>query len=197
MSLPVFPSLPGLAWSIKRSVERNTIKHDALSGKNVRIANWTYPKYHYEVPFSFLRSASAFAEWQTLEGFYNSVNGAAGLWAYDDPNDDTATNQGFGEGDGVTASFQLVRAFGGQAAPVFLVNGNPTIMIDGTPTMAFSVSAYGVVTFGAPPSANALLTWTGNYYMPCQFDEDRIDVENFMFQLARVKSLKFSTVKLP
>jgi uncharacterized protein (TIGR02217 family) len=197
MSLPVFPTLPGLAWSIKRSAERNTIKHDALSGKNVRIANWTYPKYHYELPFNFLRSATAYQEWQTLEGFYDSVNGAAGLWAYDDPNDDSIANQGFGEGDGTTTTFQLVRGFGGQAAPVFLVNGTPTIMVGGTPTAAFSISAYGVVTFSTPPAVNALLTWSGNYYMPCQFDDDTLEVENFMSQLARVKSLKFSTVKLP
>jgi uncharacterized protein (TIGR02217 family) len=197
MSLPVFPSLPGLAWSINRSVERNTIKHDALSGKNVRLANWTYPKYHYELPFNVLRSAAAYQEWQMLEGFYNSVNGPAGLWAYDDPNDDTVTSQGFGEGDGATTSFQLVRAFGGQAAPVFLVSGTPSITIDGTPTTAFSVSAYGVVSFETPPPASALLVWSGSYFMPCQFDDDKLDVENFMFQLARVKSLKFSTVKLP
>src|SRR5579872_3365397 len=197
MTLPVFPTLPGLAWSIKRSAERNTIKHDAISGKTVRIANWTYPKYHYEVPFNFLRSAAVYQEWQTLEGFYNSVNGPAGLWAYDDPNDDAAVDQGFGEGDGTTTSFQLVRAFGGQAAPVFLINGTPTITVGGTPTSAFGVSAYGVVTFDAAPPANAALAWSGNFYMPCQFDDDTLAVENFMYQLARVKSLKFSTVKLP
>ena len=196
MSIPVFPSLPGLAWSIKRSAERNTIKHDAISGKNVRIANWTYPKYHYELPFNFLRSASAYLEWQTLEGFYNSVNGPAGLWAYDDPNDDTVSSEGFGVGDGATTNFQLVRAFGGQVGPVFLVNGVPTITVAGTPTTAFSVSAYGVVTFNTAPAAGALVAWSGNFYMPCQFDDDRLDVENFMYQLARVKSLKFSTVKL-
>jgi uncharacterized protein (TIGR02217 family) len=197
MNIPVFPSLPGLAWSIKRSAELNTIKHEAISGKNIRIANWTYPKYHYEVPLNFLRSAAAYQEWQTLEGFYNSVNGPAGLWAYDDSNDDTATNEGLGEGDGTTTAFQLVRAFGGQAGPVFLVNGTPTITVGGTPTTAFSVSAYGVVSFTAAPAAGALVAWSGNFYMPCQFDDDKLDVENFMFQLARVKSLKFSTVKLP
>jgi uncharacterized protein (TIGR02217 family) len=197
MTLPVFPTLPGLAWSIKRTVERNTIKHDSIGGKNIRIANWTYPKYHYEVPFNFLRSAAAYAEWQTLEGFYNSVNGPAALWAYDDPNDDGVTDQGFGEGDGTTTAFQLVRAFGGQVGPVFLVNGTPTITVGGTPTTDFTISAYGVVTFTTAPGSGNVLAWTGNFYMPCQFDDDNLEVENFMFQLARVKSLKFSTTKLP
>lgn len=198
---PVFPALPGLAWPVTRSKVWNTVKHDAISGKRVRFGNWTYPQYKYQLGLNFLRSASAFAEWQTLEGFIDSVQGAAQLWGYSDPNDNAVSNQGFGTGDGTTTSFQLVRALGGFAAPVFLLNGTPTITVGGTPTSAFTVSAYGVVTFNSAPAADAALVWVGgnnpDFYQPCRFDDDTTDIENFMSQLLRAKKLAFTTEKLP
>jgi uncharacterized protein (TIGR02217 family) len=193
----VFPSFVGMAWPIPRTVELNTIKHEAISGKNIRIANWSYPKYHYEVPQNYLRLIQGAAEWPTLEGFFNSVSGPAGLWGYNDPNDNTATNQTFGTGDGATTTFQLIRAFGGFNMPVFLINGTPTVNVAGSPTSSFTLSPYGAVVFASAPAASAALTWSGNFYMPCQFDEDTMIFENFMSQLARVKSIKFSTAKLP
>lgn len=197
MTLPVFPSLAGLGWPVKRAVLWDTVKHDALSGKRTRYPNWTYPLYKYDLPLNVLRSGSAYLEWQQLEGFINSVQGAAQLWAFSDPNDSSVTAQGFGIGDGTSTAFQLVRALGNFTQPVFLVNGTPTITINGTPTVAFSLSAYGVVTFNSAPAAAAALAWSGSYYWPCRFDDDATDIENFMSQLLRSKSLKFSTEKLP
>ena len=63
-----------------------------------------------------LRSAAAYLEYQTLQGFINSLYGGTGLFLFNDVNDNTATAQGFGQGgqgDGVTTTFQLVRTFGG------------------------------------------------------------------------------------
>lgn len=194
---PVFPTLPGLGWPVVRTVVWNTIMHDAISGKRTRFGNWTYPQYKYQVTLNFLRSAAIFAEWQAFEGFINSVQGAAQVFGYDDPNDDTATDQGFGNGDGSTTAFQLVRALGSFAAPVNLINGTPTIAVAGTPTAAFSISPYGVVTFNSAPGSGDALTWSGQYYWPCRFDDDTTDIENFMYQLLRSKQLKFSTEKLP
>ena len=201
MTVPIFTPPIGLGWSVKRTVQWDTVKHDAISGKKVRFGNWTYPLYHYEVPLNILRAAASYQEWQSFEGFVNSVGGAAQLFGYSDPNDNAVSNQGFGEGDGTTTSFQLVRALGNFTAPVYLINGTPTLTVGGAPAGSFSVSAYGVVTFASAPAADAALVWVGgnnpDFYQPCYFDDDTTEVENFMSQLMRVKSLKFSTVKLP
>lgn len=199
MTLPVFPVVPGLGWSVNRTTEWSTPKADSLSGKSIRYANWTFPKRHFTLTINVMRTAAAFIEWQTFEGFFNLVQGAFGPFAYDDPNDDTAVNQGFGQGDGVTTAFQLTRALavGVSAEPVFLVNTLSAINVAGTPTSAYSISAYGLVTFNTPPALGAALTWSGTYWWACQFDEDTMDFENFMYQLMRTKSVKFSTVKLP
>jgi hypothetical protein len=197
MTLQVFPSLLGLGFPVRRSTTWRTIKQDALSGKRARFALWTYPLYAYELPFEFLRSDSVNLEWQTLMGFIDSVNGAAQLWAYSDPDDNAVTAQGFGTGDGHTSSFQLVRALGGFTVPVFLVNGTPQIFVGGVLTAPASISAYGVVNFTTPPANGALLTWTGSFFWPCRFDDDVADFSKFMNQFWELKSLKFSTEKLP
>lgn len=197
MALPVLPSLIGVAFPIKRSPNWPTVKQDALSGKRIRVPLYTYPTYQYEISFDVLRTGASLLELQTLQGFIASVQGPAQLWAYDDPNDDSASEQDFGLGDGQTTTFQLVRSYGGFAEPVFLVNGTPAIFINGTLTTPASISAYGLVTFSTAPAAGAALTWTGNFYWPCRFDDEATEFENFMSGFFRLKSLKFSTEKLP
>lgn len=201
MAVPVFPSLPGFMFPVKRAVIWDTVKADALSGKRTRFANWTYPIYKYEIGFDFLRADPSLVEWQTLEGFINSMAGAYGLFGFNDVNDNTATAQGFGQGDGTTTAFQLVRALGGFAAPVFLpvLSGGLVTEIDvgGTPTTAYTVSPYGAVTFNTPPALGAALQWTGQFYQPCRFDEDVTGFSNDLKNWFSLPSLKFSTEKLP
>jgi uncharacterized protein (TIGR02217 family) len=199
MSLPVLPSLPGLAWPVKRTTRWLNVEQDALSGKRSRYPLWTFPIYLYELSFNVLRIANAYAEWQALAAFINSVQGSAQLWQYSDPNDSTVTLQGFGQGDGVSVNFQLVRALGGFTEPVFLVNGAPSIYVGGvlkTAGVDYTISAYGVVTFTSAPASLASLQWTGNYYFPCRFDGDAFAFTQSMSTFFR-SSLKFSSEKLP
>jgi hypothetical protein len=199
-TLQIFPSLRGEGFPIPRRQKWNTPKADALSGKRTRYPNWTYPQYEYEVPINFLRSKLGFTEWQQFEGFFAAVLGDGLLWAYDDPNDDSVANQSIGVGDGVSTTFQLVRTLGGFTAPVFLTNGAPSFTVNGVPT-AGTVSAYGQVTFAVAPAVGATLAWVGgnapDFYMPCRFDEEMVEFVNFASGFFSIKSLKFSTEKLP
>jgi uncharacterized protein (TIGR02217 family) len=200
MALPVFPSLPGLAWPVKRTTRWLNVEQDALSGKRSRYPLWTFPIYLYELSFNVLRTANAFTEWQTLTAFINSVQGSAQLWAYSDPNDSAVTLQGFGQGDGTSVNFQLVRALGGFTEPVFLVNGAPSIYVAGVLQIVgtnYTISAYGVVTFISPPANGASLQWTGGYYFPCRFDGDAFAFTQAMSSYFKFGGLKFSTEKLP
>ena len=199
MTLPVFPSvteLPGITYPVGYTLQWDTVKHDAISGKRVRYPNWTYPIHKYNLPISTLRTDAAIEEWQTLIGFINSVQGAAQLWAYEDPNDDSVTDQEFGVGDGTTTAFQLVRSLGGFTEPVFLVDQFPTIMVAGTPTVGYTLSAGGLITFNSAPASSAALTWSGTYKWGCRFDDDTTDMSQFVFNIFEAKALKFSTEKL-
>ena len=199
---PVLPSLPGitLAEAQSRVPTWNAVKQTALSGKRVRITNYSYPTYSYSLPIQFLRSTAAYGELQNLVAFINSLNGTVGLFGYSDPDDSAVVGQAFGEGTGSTAStFQLVRSFGGFTEPVFLIAPGGFHVYDAgvEVTSNVTLSPYGVVTFSTAPAAGDLLTWTGSYYWPCRFDEDTTDIRRFMNGLYDCRALKFSTEKLP
>lgn len=205
MALPVFPSLPGLAFPVKRAAEWSTVKQDALSGKRTRAQNFSYPVWHWEVSFDVLRSSNvavyaAFPELQELEALINSLMGGTGLFLYQDPSDHTATAQLFATGDGASKTYQLVRSLsaGGFTSyePVFFPNVITDVQVNGV-TTAVTLGNYGQVTFATAPNAGALLTWDGTYYWGCQFDDDQFEFENFMLGLWAMRSLKWSSLKLP
>jgi hypothetical protein len=134
MTLPVFPTLPGLEYPVKRSPLASSLRQKAISGRETLQPLWTAPLYKYEVSFSLLRQAATYQEWQLLQGFWNSVMFTpGGVFQFDDPNDNTASVEPFGTGDGSTTQFQLVRALGGFAEPVLdPVQGpsSPTATLD-------------------------------------------------------------------
>ena len=119
MTIPTFPSLPSIGFP-KRSPVWSTIKQPSVGGQESRFAQWSYPKWRYEIPFEVLRNYSGFNEFDSLAGFYNQIYGSAGFFQYNDPNDGLIVNQPLATGDGTTTSFQLVRSKGGFAEPVFL-----------------------------------------------------------------------------
>ncbi len=189
-----FPSLPGLAYPLKRSPQWSTAKLTALSGRESRIARWSYPVWQYVLPFEFLRSGS-FGEYESFVGFFNAVGGSANPWLFSDPLANSVTAQGFGTGDGATTTFQLVRSLGGYAEPVLSISG-VTITINGTATTAFSIGANGIVTFATAPAMGAALAWSGSYQMVCRFDEDTVAMSNTMSGFWEAKEVKFTSVKV-
>ncbi len=115
----LFPAPPGRDWPLKRTPIWKTLRQASISGQETRQALWSYPQYRYELGFAGLRSSVALPEWQTLAGLFNQVAGSAGIFAFNDVQDMTATQQSIGVGDGTTPAFQLVRALGGFVEPVF------------------------------------------------------------------------------
>lgn len=223
MSNAVFPALPGLKWNIKRMPMWKTIHQESASGKTLTASLMSYPLRKYSLSYEFLRD-NATAELQNLEAFFNSRRGAFDTFLYNDPDDRAVTAQAFGSGDGVTTSFQLVRARGGFIEPVQSINfsagsgvsadalitadstvtadsnwsSGPVVMVNGvtkTSGTDYTISALGVVTFTVAPAAAASLTWTGNYYWRCRFVQDMIELDKFLLGLWQLQKLEFVIVK--
>lgn len=194
--LPIYPALPGLNYNNSRTAQWNSLKQVATSGRETRLALWSYPRYQYELDYGLLRNGAAWQEWQTLVGFYNLVSGAGGMFQYNDPNDNSGTAQSIGTGDGTTTTFQLLRSLGGFTEPVFAPNGTPTITVAGVATLAFTVGSTGKITFTTAPAAGAALTWSGSFYWLCRFDDDTLATTQVMSTFWEAKKVKFSTVKL-
>jgi uncharacterized protein (TIGR02217 family) len=194
----VFPVLPGLEWDVKKKPIFSTIIQKTASGKEIRSALQSYPRWEFNLSFSILRTSTGFSEMQTLAGFFEQMLGQASAFNYSDPSDNSVTAQLFGTGDGTTTGFQLLRTMGSFSEPIQNLNGNPSIYINGvlkTLTTDYTINSTGFVTFVTAPALAASITWTGNFYYLCRFMEDVLEFNQFMYQLWELKKLSFISIK--
>jgi hypothetical protein len=118
----------------------------------------------------------------------------------------------FAVGDGVTTSFPLWRSgtpLGSTTLTLLELIQNVTLLTgiyeNGT---LVSGSAYTVANLGAPPqggawitfntapAAGVVLSWAGNYSYLCKFDEDLLDMNELLYGLWELNSLKLETINL-
>lgn len=219
------PSAPqgSWTWPVKKTPAFKTlIQTPASSRAELRIALQAYPIWKFEYDFSYLKGdlsgsislgygqepygESPYGEGiistsalQGIAGFYSQLDGAADDWLFADPYDQNVDSAQFGVGDGNSVSFQLIRNIGGMADIIQNVNGNPAISINGVlqSPSTYTISSLGSVTFGTPPAVLSILTWSGQFFFRCRFDEDELpDLEEFLYQVWELHSLKFRSVIL-
>ncbi len=94
MTLPVYPVLPGLTYSVVKAPEFNTLIMAAPNAYEVRIAQSINPVWHYELTYEFLhdfpwQTFTTVSELRTLMGFYNWQGGCGGSFLLDDPTDNS------------------------------------------------------------------------------------------------------------
>jgi uncharacterized protein (TIGR02217 family) len=197
MSSAVFPSLPGLGYSVTRSLIWKSLTQTAVSGDETRVQLWSYPRYQYTLTFDVLRTAAAFAEFQTLLGFINARGGAYDSFLFEDVDDNSVAGQPIGIFNGTATQTQLVRGLGGFTEPVFAPHTVSRVYLNGTPVSSgsWSVSATGLVTFTSAPASGALATADFTYYWPVRFVGDQTDFEKFASRRYAVKKLDLITLK--
>ena len=166
MSSSVFPTLAGLGWDVTRTPMFDTTIQQNISGKEVRIANQTFPRYQWELTFDVLRQGivhgTAYTEFSQLLGFYNARQGQFDTFLYTDVDDNTITGQAIGSGDGATTTFQLVRTFGAFIEPVLAPNTISAVYLAGAAIPSAGLSA---PTNGALTSTSAGALGATTYYV--------------------------------
>lgn len=198
----VFPSLVGLGFDVNKTPQWNTNVNMSASGKKTAIEFWSSPVMRYELLYDYLPSDLTAHDLQDLMGFFNSLNGRATPFLFDDADDNTVTGQLLGTGDGADTTFQLLRAYGGFSEPVLAPNVIGAVYL-GTAAQASSlwaVSAYGtsapgVLTFTGAPSSGAVVSADFTYYWPVRFLDDTLTFRKFMYQLWDAKKVSFETEK--
>lgn len=190
--------------------ELKNIVQTAASGKETRLALWTNPIWHFELPFNYLKDdasrtgSNTYSDYRTMVGAFLQRQGTFDTFLYDDADDDTVVNQNFGTGDGSTVTFQLVRDFGGFLEWIQNLNGAPTIKDNGStvPPANYSVSSTGQITFTTAPLTGHALTWGGSFYYRCRFEENSWnDMQKYLiatkvWQVKTALKVKFVSVKL-
>lgn len=208
--IPQFPQLRGQTYPAVRTLLSAGLHQQGLGGQQTDIDLWPFPRYQYSIPYSFLKNLVAgdgFAEmlgdFENLVGFVNDRRAVYPFY-YEDP-DDCATSpdgagnpqdQIFGQGDGTTVDYQLVRTLGGYDEPVYVPNSIPIIKVAGTPTLLFSLGNLGALTFDSAPAPGALLTWSGFYLWICKFDKESVAFSKMDVMLYELKALTFKTLTL-
>lgn len=207
-SYNLFPSLPGLSWSVKRIPQWRTIVQENASGMEVAAGLMAYPLWIWELTYDLLKSATirpgqSYPDLQILLAFFNSQYGRIIPFLYEDSLDKAVFTQIFGTGDGSTTTFQLMRQLGGFYEPVFAPHGSVFVYhkegeewIEYTGTTDFTIDIYGLVTFETAPADGLQLAWSGMYYWLARFLEDASNFENFMNNLWQNKQITFRSVKV-
>jgi uncharacterized protein (TIGR02217 family) len=209
----IFPSLPGLGWSVSKTPRFATRIQRAISGRELRVLDQPNPSWSWTLTYAMLRDKNdtraasgpgvGYDELRTLMGFFLQQQGAFAPFLYDDPTDDQALAQAIGTGDGGTTIFQLVRTMGaalpggGFAEPITAPNTLSAIYFDGVRQSASGYSvdpATGLVTFASPPPSGQIVTADFTYYFRVRFGDDSADFENFLYQLWALKQVKFQSV---
>lgn len=207
MSSLVFPtSIKGLLLTQRRTPVWKTQIQESPSGKETRITKRAYPIMSFELGFELLRDdpAVSVSDLKLLVGFFNAVRGSFDTFLYSDPHFNAVTAQAFGTGDGSTRVFQLSATYkdstgAGWPEAIQNFNGTPQVFNNGTlqgSPAAYSLSGTGVVTYVTAPAAGVALTWTGGFYYRCRFEDDKLDISEFLSKWWQLKKLAFRSVKL-
>lgn len=216
MTTPVYPTLPGLTYDVKRTRMAKTTVQTAWNGKEWRLGQWTYPRYQYELIYSFLRTYGAYTELATFAGFWDQMLGSLGTFLFADTEtpDTIVTGQAIGTGDGHTTGFQLQRTYGGATIPVYAPSVISHVYLNGVDQgtigtlwnavnydglliggLTPSSSTPGTLGFATAPGSGVAITADFSYYFPARFADDQMDLNEFLHQIWEAKSVKFITLK--
>ena len=203
----IFPTLPGLGWSVTKAPKFSTRIQRAVSGRELRALDQPYPVWTWTLTYSLLRDkwdvrapsgpGIGYDELRTLAGFFLQQQGAFQPFLFNDPTDDAVTAQPIGTGNASASVFQLVRTMNGFAEPIGAPSAVSAIYFNGVLQSggSYSVDANtGLVAFAAPPPAGQLVTADFTYWFRVRFADDTASFENFMYQLWQLKQIKLRSV---
>jgi len=219
MSIQVFPTpsvLPGRGWSLTRTIQAKTRKQVAVSGKETALADWSLPRYQWDLVFNILRQGNinggTWSEMATLFGFYNARNGGFDSFLYQDTNDNAVTGQAIATGNNSAQTFPLVRSLGGFVEPILAPNVVTAVYFNGVAQSstgwnwarwdstyglggAASPWSPGTLGFTTAPGTGVSITADFSYYWPCRFVDDQCAFEEMFAGVFAVKKLSFQSIK--
>lgn len=210
MTTTVLPAIPGLTYPLRRTPLLQNRRPTSVSGMETRIADWSIPRYTWELTYSALRQGvliGTWAEYAQLQGFFEQMLGSFYSFLYQDADDNAVVGQTILTGDGVTTTFQLVRTFGGATMPVLAPNlgVTPVVKLNGVtqPGGNYSITLWNTVNaagpgkliFVSPPGNGVVITADFSYYFPVRFDDDTLTFEKFLSNVYELKKMTFTSLK--
>lgn len=220
MSYPLLTLPKGVTWNYKRSPKFSNIRQVPQSGKHP--ANYSLQfgtLFEFELTWNYLKQIGVTTanDLQYLQEFYEAMGGGLNWFVFDPSqnhfenlsitNNTTQLQNGF---SGVTVAGQTVYPLW---RSTIATDGSTLTLLERIQNVSFFGGLYlngspvsgllytltnfpATITFTNAPAAGEILSWSGNYNYVCQFSEDSLDFNEFMFQLWSLKSLKLESVNL-
>ncbi|MFC3098247.1 DUF2460 domain-containing protein [Alteraurantiacibacter palmitatis] len=175
------------------------------SGHERRSSQWSNARLRFDVGPG-IRSES---ELGTLIRFFRARHGAARGFRLSDPFDfssrdmtgtPTMLDQQIGVGDGLKASFQLIKRYGDGAEPQIRPITRPRagtvlVSVNGTATTAWSLQPGGKILFQIAPPQGAIIRAGFLFDVPVRFAEDRLDITGAAFAAGEAPSVPLVEVR--
>lgn len=206
----LYPTLPGLAYSVIKRPKFFTGVGKSATGREVRVNYAANPLWEWDLTYAYLPdkqsdSAATASDLKELVGFYLSQNGSFSAFKFEDPDDNAVTAQFIGTTDGVTTTWILVRTYGGGSGagtePIGWVNTDEPfhVFLDGTlqdPSTYTLLTTIGVLQqlrFNSAPAAGHVITVTMRFYYCVHFSADTYDFEKFMDKLWSTQTITLAS----
>ena len=195
----VFPSVPTLGWSMQVSPRFLTGAALHVSGREVRTAKMSAPLWQIELNYDLLRMVSPNTELQEIVGFFEQCAGENISFYFEPPTLSPVMAQVLGTGDGTTTTYPFVVSIGDYPLSPAGVGPVSAICLDGVMQSGGytinDVPLAPTITFATPPGTAVAVTADFDWYFLCRFENDDLDVEEFMANLYALQSLQLKTVR--
>lgn len=187
------------------SPEFSTSVTVTASGHERRSTLWSDARLRFDVGPG-IRSE---AELATLIAFFRARRGAARGFRLADPYDfssnamvgtPTMLDQIIGTGDGLTATYRLVKNYGGADDPQTRPITRPrpdsiVISVDGVPETDWTLGADGTILFDNAPLPGATIRAGFLFDVPVRFAEDRLDISGASFAAGEAPSVPLIEIR--
>lgn len=153
----------------------NTVVHRTDGGQVSSNKNWDYPLYRGQVAYGIQRRSTL----DLVTFFFWARRGRWRGFLFKDWNDYSFPDQLLGTGDGALQNFPIKKTYPDSVLPFVRPITRPivsTLIVkkDGTPTAAYTVLTGGVIRFNVAPTIGQVLTVSGEFNVPVQFDTDQL-----------------------
>lgn len=201
---PLFPTLAGLGWPVKKTPTFSNVVASHVSGREVRAALYRNPIWKFELTIDGLSGdATSYpglgaASLQALMDLFLTCQGGFSTFLYVDPSDHSAVAQTLANGDGATQNFTFARQIktGGFLEPVGWVTSVAHIYLAGVDqTSGWSLTTPNILSFAIAPPSGVAISASFSYAFECRFEDDNLDFEETMQNLWEAKSVKFKSVR--
>lgn len=209
MTIPSYRLPSGIEKGSRFGPSFLTVIQEAISGNEQRFGLWTRCRGVGDLSYGLQDSDDPLGDFAAILAMYRAHFGKLYPWRFKDWSDYTATDELFGNGDGATTQFPLVKTYDPSqillntpgtyfyVRAITLLATAPIIKINDvtqTVTTDYTVSDGGIVTFASAPAGSTNLTWTGEFDVPVRFDTDELPVVMSETDVARIQSIPIKEV---